>query len=165
MIGFIDDHREEHGVEPICRVLPIAASTYHEHAAQRRDPERMSARAKRDEVLKVEVKRVFHSNFGVYGVRKAWRQLLREGFAVARCTVERLMQKMSLIGVIRGRTVRTTVGDKAAPCPLDHVNRQFHAPAPNRLWLSDVTYVATCPASYTSRSSSTPMQGGSWDGE
>jgi putative transposase len=143
MIGFIDNQRNEYGVEPICRVLPIAPATYHEHAAQRRDPERMSARAKRDEVLKIEVKRVFDANFGVYGVRKVWWQLLREGFAVARCTVERLMRKMGLKGVIRGRPIRTTIGDKAAPCPLDHVNRQFHAPAPDRLWLSDFTYVAT----------------------
>jgi len=143
MIAFIDDHRKEHGIEPICKVLPIAPSTYHEHAAQLRDPERISARAKRDEVLKREVKRVFETNFGVYGVRKLWRQLLREGFEVARCTVERLMRKMCLKGVIRGKTARTTIGDKAAPCPLDHVNRQFHAPAPNRLWLSDFTYVST----------------------
>jgi putative transposase len=143
MIGFVDDHRKEYGIELICRVLPIAPSTYHEHEAQRRDPERMSARAKRDEVLKIEVKRVYDANFGVYGVRKVWWQLLREGFTVARCTVERLMRGMGLQGVIRGRTVRTTIGDKAAACPLDHVNRQFHAPAPNRLWLSDFTYVAT----------------------
>jgi putative transposase len=143
MIGFIDDHRNEYGVEPICRVLPIAPSTYHEHAAQRRDPERMSARAKRDEVLKVEVKRVFDQNFGVYGVRKVWLQLGREGMAVARCTVERLMRQIGLKGVIRGRTVRTTIGDQTAPCPLDHVHRQFHAQAPNQLWLSDFTYVAT----------------------
>lgn len=143
MIGFIDDHRNEYGVEPICRVLPIAPSTYHAHAAQRRDPERSSERAKRDAVLKVEIQRVFESNFGVYGVRKVWWQLLREGFTVARCTVERLMRDMGLKGVIRGRSVRTTIGDKAAPCPLDHVNRQFQAPAPNRLWLSDFTYVAT----------------------
>lgn len=143
MIGFIDDHRNEYGVEPICRVLPIAPSTYHAHAAQRRDPERSSERAKRDAVLKVEIQRVFEGNFGVYGVRKVWWQLLREGFTVARCTVERLMRDMGLKGVIRGRSVRTTIGDKAAPCPLDHVNRQFQAPAPNRLWLSDFTYVAT----------------------
>jgi putative transposase len=143
MIGFIDDHRKAYGVEPICRVLPIAPSTYHEHAAQRRDPSRMSDRAKRDEVLKYKVKRVFESNFGVYGVRKVWWQLLREGIRVARCTVERLMREMGLKGVIRGRTIRTTIGDKATPCPLDHVNRQFHAPAPNQLWLSDFTYVAT----------------------
>jgi putative transposase len=143
MIAFIDDHRKTFGVEPICKVLPIAPSTYYEHAAQRCDPERMSARAKLDEVLKVEIKRVFESNFGVYGVRKLWRQLLREGMVVARCTVERLMRKMGLKGVIRGRTVRTTIGDKAVSCPLDHVNRQFQAPAPDRLWLSDFTYVAT----------------------
>ena len=143
MIGFIDDHRKEYGVEPICRVLPIAPSTYHDHVAKRRDPERMSERAKRDAVLRIDVKRVFDRNFGVYGVRKVWRQLLREGFVVARCTVERLMQIMGLKGVIRGKSIRTTIGDKAAPCPLDHVNRQFHAPAPNRLWLSDFTYVAT----------------------
>jgi putative transposase len=141
MIAFIDDQRKQCGIEPICRVLPIAPSTYHQHAAQRRDPARMSARAKRDEELKAEVKRVFDLNFGVYGVRKVWWQLLREGVAVARCTVERLMRKMGLKGVIRGKTVRTTIGDMAAPCPLDHVNRQFHAPAPNRLWLSDFTYV------------------------
>jgi putative transposase len=143
MIGFIDDQRKQYGVEPICRVLPIAPSTYHEHAAQRRDPERMSRRAKRDEALKVEVKRVFDANFGVYGVRKLWRQLLREGLMIARCTVERLMRKLGLKGVIRGKQVRTTMSDKAAPCPLDYVNRQFQAPAPNRLWLSDFTYVAT----------------------
>jgi transposase InsO family protein len=143
MIGFIEDHRSAYGVEPICRVLPIAPSTYHEHAAQRRDPSRMSARAKQDEALKQEVKRVFETNFGVYGVRKVWRQLLREGFRVARCTVARLMRKLGLKGVVRGKPVRTTISDKAAVCPLDRVHRQFHAPAPNRLWLSDFTYVAT----------------------
>src|ERR1700744_2292234 len=143
MIAFIDEQRKQYGVEPICRGLPIAPSTYHEHAAQRRDPERMSARAKRDEELKVEGKRVFDSNFSVYGVRKVWLQLQREDFAVARCTVERLMRTMGLKGVIRGKTVRTTIGDKSVPCPLDCVNRQFHAPAPNRLWLSDFTYVST----------------------
>lgn len=143
MIGFIEDHRKKYGVEPICRVLPIAPSTYHDHAAKRRDPERMSERAKLDGALKIEVKRVFDHNFGVYGVRKVWWQLLREGFRVARCTVERLMRQMGLQGAIRGKPVRTTISDKAAPCPLDHVNRQFHAPAPNQLWLSDFTYVAT----------------------
>jgi putative transposase len=140
MIGFIDEHRKEHGVEPICRVLPIAPSTYHDHAA---NPSRMSKRAKQDEELKIEVKRVFDSDFGVYGVRKLWWQLLREGFRVARCTVARLMSQMGLKGAVRGKPVRTTISDKAAVCPLDHVHRQFHAPAPNRLWLSDFTYVAT----------------------
>ena len=89
MIAFIDDHRRAHGVEPICKVLPIAPSTYHAHVAKRRDPARLSARARRDVALKVEVRRVFDQNFSVYGVRKVWRQLKREGFDVARCTVSR----------------------------------------------------------------------------
>jgi len=89
------------------------------------------------------VVRVFSENFGVYGVRKVWRQMNREGFAVARCTIARLMRDLGLQGVIRGKPVRTTISNKAAPCPLDHVNRQFHAPAPNMLWVSDFTYVAT----------------------
>ncbi|MEM9879235.1 MAG: IS3 family transposase [Pseudomonadota bacterium] len=143
MIGFIDDHRDVYGVEPICRVLPIAPSTYHDHIAKRGDPSRLSARAQRDQALKPEIKRVFDDNFGVYGARKVWWQLRREGFDVARCTVERLMRDMGLQGVIRGKAVRTTVSDKDAPCPLDKVNRAFHAPAPNRLWVSDFTYVAT----------------------
>ena len=109
----------------------------------RRDPEPAPARAKRDASAQLEIKRVFAENFRVYGVRKVWRQLLREGYDVARCTVARLMKKMALQGVIRGRRVRTTVSDKAAPCPLDHVNRRFRAPRPNMLWVSDFTYVAT----------------------
>jgi putative transposase len=143
MIAFIDDHRQAHGVEPICKVLPIALSTYHAHVAKRVDPSRLSARDRRDAALKEEVRRVFEANFRVYGVRKVWRQLQREGFDVARCTVARLMRAMGLEGVIRGKPIRTTVSDKAAPCPLDHVNRHFHAPAPNMLWVSDFTYVAT----------------------
>jgi len=143
MIAFIDDHREVHGVEPICRVLPIAPSTYHAHVAKRANPENLSARARRDMALKPEIARVFAENFEVYGVRKVWRQLQRESFDVARCTVERLMRGMGLQGVIRGKPVRTTISDKAAPCPLDHVNRQFHAPRPNALWVSDFTYVST----------------------
>lgn len=143
MIAFIDDHRDAYGVEPICRVLPIAPSTYHERVAQRRDPSRLSARAQSDLALKPEVLRVFAENFGVYGVRKVWRQMRREGFAVARSTVARLMRDLGLQGVIRGKPVRTTVSDRAVPCPLDHVNRQFYAPAPNMLWVSDFTYVAT----------------------
>lgn len=143
MTAFIDEHREAYGVEPICRVLPIAPSTYHERVAQRRDPARLSDRARRDLALKPDILRVFAENLEVYGVRKVWRQMKREGFEVARCTVERLMRDLGLKGVIRGKPVRTTVSDKAAPCPLDHVNRQFHAPAPNRLWVSDFTYVAT----------------------
>jgi putative transposase len=143
MIAFIDDQREAYGVEPICKVLPIAPATYYDQAAKRRDPTRRSARAKRDAALKVEVRRVFDANFQVYGVRKIWRQLQREGFAVARCCVSRLMRQMGLQGAIRGKPIRTTVSNKAAPCPLDRVNRQFHAPAPNALWLADFTYVAT----------------------
>jgi putative transposase len=143
MIAFIDDHCEAHGVEPICKVLPIAPSTYHAHVARRADPAKRSARAKRDAALKPEVRRVFDDNFRVYGVRKVWRQLRRENHDVARCTVERLMRDMGLQGAIRGKSVRTTVSDKAAPCPLDHVNRQFRALGPNVLWVSDFTYVAT----------------------
>ena len=123
MIAFIDDHREAHGVEPICKVLPIAPSTYRAQAAKRADPARLSARAKRDAVLKPEIARVFAENFAVYGARKVWRQLQREGGEAARCTVERLMRAMGLEGVIRGKPVRTTISDKATACPLDHVNR------------------------------------------
>ena len=143
MVSFIDAHREVYGVEPICRVLPIAPSTYHAHAARRIEPTKRSARARRDDALGPEVRRVFKENFRVYGVRKVWRQLRREGFDVARCTVARLMRAMGLAGVIRGKPVRTTISDRAAPCPLDRVNRQFRAPAPNMLWVSDFTYVAT----------------------
>jgi putative transposase len=143
MIAFIDDHRQVYGVEPICKVLPIAPSTYHAHVAKRADPAKLSALAQRDTALKPEIARVFAQNFEVYGVRKVWRQMVRERFDVARCTVERLMRGMGLQGVIRGKHVRTTVQDKAAPCPLDHVNRVFHAPAPNVLWVSDFTYVST----------------------
>jgi transposase InsO family protein len=124
-------------------VLPIAPSTYHAALARRADPAKLSARAKRDLRLKPEIERVFVENFEVYGVRKVWRQLNRENIPVARCTVERLMADLGLQGVIRGKPIRTTVQDKAAPCPLDHVNRVFHAPAPNMLWLSDFTYVST----------------------
>ena len=143
MIAFIDDHRAVHGVEPICKVLPIAPSTYHAHLAKRDDPSKLSDRARRDAALRIEVRRVFDANFRVYGVRKIWRQLRREGFDVARCTVARLMRAMGLAGVIRGKPVRTTISDRSAPCPLDRVNRQFHAPAPDMLWVSDFTYVPT----------------------
>src|SRR5690242_5289314 len=143
MITFIDDHRKEYGVEPICKALPIAPSTYHEHKARQADPSRLPGRAQCDAALRMEIKRVFDANFGVYGVRKVWRQLKREGFDVARCTVARLMKSMGLAGTVRGKPTRTTVSDKAASCPLDRVNRQFRAPAPNMLWVSDFTYVAT----------------------
>jgi putative transposase len=143
MIAFIDQHRGVYGVEPIARVLPIAPSTYHEHAARARDPQRRPARQQRDETLCADIRRVHAENFSIYGVRKVWRQLLREGVAVARCTIARLMRRMRLRGVIRGKGVRTTIPDKTAPCPLDRVNRNFRAPAPDRLWLSDFTYVST----------------------
>ena len=143
MIAFIDEHRAVHGVEPICRVLPIAPSTYHAHAARRADPGKLPARARRDITLRTEIRRVYEENFRVYGVRKVWRQLLREGTAVARCTVARLRRTMGLQGVVRGKRVRTTISNAAAPCPLDRVNRLFKAPRPNALWVSDFTYVAT----------------------
>jgi transposase InsO family protein len=143
MISFVDAYRDDHGVEPICRVLAIAPSTYHAHAARRAKPETAPARVKRDDKLSVEIKRVFNENFQVYGVRKVWRQMLRDGHDVARCTVARLMKKMALQGVIRGKRVRTTVSEKATPCPLDHVNRRFRVPRPNALWVADFTYVAT----------------------
>jgi putative transposase len=143
MIAFIDEHRGAFGVEPICRVLPIAPSTYHAHAAQRLDPAKASARTRRDAALCVAVRRVFDESFGLYGARKVWRQLGREGIPVARCTVARLMRRLGLRGVVRGKEVRTTVPDRATPCPADKVNRQFRAPRPNALWVSDFTYVAT----------------------
>lgn len=143
MIAFIDDHRGAYGVEPICKVLPIAPSTYQGHVAKRADPTKRSVRGQRDMALQVEIRRVFAANFAVYGARKVWRQLRREGFDVARCTVERLVRSMGLRGAIRGKPVKTTVSDKAAQRPLDHVKRQFQAPRPNALWVSDFTYVAT----------------------
>ncbi|MBM7070433.1 IS3 family transposase [Actibacterium sp. 188UL27-1] len=143
MIQFIEDHRGDHGVEPICRVLPIAPATFYDHLAKRADPSRLSDRAKRDEELKPEIERVFEENLSVYGVRKVWHQMRREGFDIARCTVVRLMKDLGLEGVVRGKKPKTTIPDKALPCPLDKVNRQFHAPAPNVLWVSDFTYVAT----------------------
>jgi putative transposase len=143
MIAFIDAHREVYGVEPICKVLPIAPSTYHEHAARRANPERLPPRTQRDVRLRPEIRRVWEENFQVYGVRKVWRQLRREGVEIARCTTARLMKQMGLAGVIRGKPVKTTISNPAAPCPRDKVNRQFRAPRPNALWVSDFTYVAT----------------------
>ncbi len=140
---FIDEHRNEYGVEPICRVLPIAPSTYRAHAARLADSSLMSDRAKRDSKLRPAIRRVWQENFEVYGVRKVWRQLNREGITVARCTVARLMAEMGLAGAVRDKPVRTTVSHPATPCPEDRVNRQFHAPRPNALWLSDFSYVAT----------------------
>lgn len=143
MVAFIEDHREDYGVEPICKVLPIAPSTYYSHKAREADPALHSARAQRDEQLRVEIQRVWDANFKVYGVRKVWRQLRREGFAVARCTVARLMREMGLRGAVRGRRLKTTVPTETADRPLDLVERDFSAARPNRLWVSDSTYVAT----------------------
>jgi len=143
MIAFIDDHRAVYGVEPICRQLAIAPSTYHAHAARRADPSTAPARVRRDTWLRAEIRRVWEENFRVYGVRKVWRQLLREGFEVARCTVARLMREMDLHGAVRGKVKRTTVSDTAKPCPLDHVKRDFQPARPNALWVSDFTYVST----------------------
>jgi putative transposase len=143
MIAFINEHRAAYGVEPICRILPIAPSTYYAHVARRADSSRAPAREQRDAVLRAQIRRVWEENFQVYGVRKVWRALQREGITVARCTVARLMRQMGLKGGVRGRSVKTTLSDRGAPCPADRVNRQFQAPRPNMLWVSDFTYVAT----------------------
>jgi transposase InsO family protein len=144
MVRFIDDHRATYGVEPICAVLPIAPSTYFRVCAQRHDATRCPARAKRDDDLRVVIQRVHAENFGVYGPRKVWRQLRREGHSVARCTVERLMRDMGLAGVVRGRAwTLTTQSQPALDRPADLVDRTFVATRPNQLWVSDFTYVAT----------------------
>ncbi len=143
MVDFIEAHRDAHGVEPICTVLPIAPSTYYDHLAKRANPARLSDRARRDAALRPEIERVWEENYKVYGVREVWRQLFREGFVVARCRVARLMRDMDIQGIIRGKPDRTTIPDKKAPCPLDKMNREFRVPAPNMLWVSDFTYVAT----------------------
>ncbi|WP_087948675.1 IS3-like element ISStma17 family transposase [Stenotrophomonas muris] len=140
---FIDQHRNAFGVEPLCKVLQVAPSAYRRHAALLREPHRRCARAKRDELLMPQIERVWQANMQVYGADKVWRQLAREGTAVARCTVERLMRSMGLRGVMRGKVVRTTISDAKAACPLDRVNRQFRAERPNQLWVSDFTYVPT----------------------
>jgi hypothetical protein len=137
MIAYLDRHKDRFGVEPICRVLPIAPSTY--YAASRP----ASARAVRDAKLKAEIARVHGEHFGVYGARKVWRQLHREGIRVARCTVERLMRELGLRGAVRGKTRRTTTPDATATRPADLVERDFSAARPNQLWVADLTYVAT----------------------
>ena len=143
MTRFIDEHRGVYGVEPICRQLPIAPSTYHQHAARRADPTKRPARAGRDELLCARIRQTWEANFSVYGARKLWRELRRQQVAVARCTVERLMKTLGIQGVIRGKGVKTTVSDRAQPCPQDLVNRQFKASRPNALWVSDFTCVST----------------------
>jgi putative transposase len=143
MVSFIDEHRKVYGVGPMCAVLPIALSTYYEQKARQADPARVPKRIHRDRQVGVEIRRVWEENFCVYGVRKVWRQLNREGITVARCTVERLMRCMGLQGVVRGKRIRTTVADEKACRPADLVNREFTASRPNELWVADFTYVAT----------------------
>ena len=143
MTTFVDENREGYGVEPICAELPIAPSVYWEHKRREREPERCSARSRRDAELRPLVRRVWEANFGVYGARKIWRQLNREGVAVARCTVERLMRQEGLKGVVRGEKKRTTIPDDSAARPADLVDRSFEADGPDRLWLADITYVPT----------------------
>ena len=143
MTAFIDEHRDVYGVEPICKVLPIAPSTYYEHAARKADPAKAPRRAQRDALLCSEIDRVWHENESVYGARKVWKQLHRERIEAARCTVERLMRRLGIQGVVRGKPVRTTIPDPARPCPMDRVNRQFEADRPNALWVSDFTFVST----------------------
>ena len=138
MTRFIDTNRDRWGVEPICRVLQVAPSTY--YAARGRPP---AARALRDARLKVEIERVYKANFSVYGARKVWRQLSREGIAVGRDRVARLMRELGIAGVVRGKPKRTTIPAEAEQRPADLVERDFTAPAPNRLWVADLTYVAT----------------------
>jgi len=140
---FVEQHRERFGVEPICKALQVAPSAYWREAARRRDPALCPARRQRDAALLTEIERVWNANMRVYGADKIWKQLRRENFAVARCTVERLMRRRGLRGVIRGKVVRTTSSDAKAPCPLDRVNRAFRAERPNQLWVSDFTYVST----------------------
>ena len=147
MAVFIDEHRGSYGVEPICAVLPIAPSTYYAHKAMQADPTLRSVRAQRDELLKPEIRRVWMQNFQVYGAKKVWKQLNREGITVARCTVARLMKDLELCGVTRRQRFRVTThtpdGDER---PLDLVNRDFSAARPNQLWVSDLTYVRTSHA-------------------
>jgi transposase InsO family protein len=144
MIGFIDDHRDQFGVEPICRVLPIAPSTYFKHKAEQRDPTQRSVRAQRDAVLRAIIRRIWDDNHQVYGPRKVWKQMGREHLRAARCRVRRLMRDMGLAGAVRGRAWTTTTQAQAeAHRPDDLVDRQFTATRPNQLWVADFTYVAT----------------------
>lgn len=143
MVAFIDKYRSCYGVEPICAVLPIAPSTYYRCKYLQKTPDKHSHRAKRDNMLEVEIRRVWDENRQVYGARKVWKQLNRESIFVARCTVERLMKKLEIQGVRRGKKVRTTLPSDSVDRPLDLVNRQFVATQPNQLWVADITYVAT----------------------
>jgi putative transposase len=144
MVAFIDAHRKDYGVEPICAVLPIAPSTYYFHKQCAVDATRRSRRAQRDDELRTDIQRVWTTHRQVYGVRKVWRQLRRERIVAPRCAVERLMRALSLQGAVRGGSrVRTTIPETEAERPLDLVAREFSATRPNELWVSDFTYVAT----------------------
>ena len=143
MVAFIDDHRQAEGVESICKELPIAPATYYAYKVVQADPAKQSPRRRRDEALRTEIRRVWEDNFEVYGAKKVWHQLKREGQRVARCTVERLMREMGIHGVVRGKQKRTTVASDHDQRPLDLVRRAFHAERPNQLWVADFTYVAT----------------------
>ena len=143
MVDFIDQHRDEHGVEPICKELPIAPSTYRRCKALERQPEKRSERARRDDQLCHDIQRVWEESDRNYGARKVWKQLGRESISAARCTVERLMKHLGLQGVRRGRRCITTLPDETAHKPLDWVQRQFTAARPNQLWVADITYVPT----------------------
>jgi len=143
MIAFVDDHRCVHGVGPICRVLGIAPSTYYAFKAVERDPDLASSRAKRDKLDEAVIKPVHDASGGRYGARKVWHALRREGYDIARCTVERLMRSAGFQGVVRGKKVVTTNPDESQPCPDDKVNRAFVAATPNQLWVSDFTYVSS----------------------
>ena len=143
MVAFIDKYREKHGVGPICETLPIAPSVYYQQKARQEHPELRPLRLQRDDELRPHILRVWEESFGgVYGARKIWKQLNREGIYVARCTVERLMRSLGIKGVVRGRKVRTTIPDEEADRPLDLVNRDFSATRPNQLWVADITYGA-----------------------
>jgi putative transposase len=143
MLAFIDVHRDDYGVESICRQMPIAPSTYYEHKARESDPTRIPPRVQRDRELCGSIRRVWEENFRAYGARKVWRQLHREGISAARCTIERLMRREGLEGVVRGRKKRTTIPADLGDRPLDRVQRRFVASRPNELWIADFTYVAT----------------------
>ena len=138
MRAFIDQYRHTHGIEPICKVLQIAPSGYRRYVARQRDTARLSKRAQRDAILVPHIERVWQANLRVYGADKVWMQMNREDIAVARCTVKRLMRRLGLRGVSRGRVVRNTISDRKAACPLDRVNRQFRTDRPNQLWVSDL---------------------------
>lgn len=143
MIDFIEENREAHEVEPICRALQFAPSTYYDRRAIIRDPDRASARAKSDAAMSVKIDAAWKDNRKLYGARKIWHVMRREGEDVARCTVERLMRSLGIRGVVRGKKVITTNPDTSLPCPDDKVNRLFMADRPNKLWVSDFTYVST----------------------